>query len=175
MRAYIYFVLAITAMFFMSCSVEYPEDSLIPEGRLMAEPTRNIPFIIRGYGDMTLTPPHITHNTECDGLTLIETEGVSTEATFGRFTTRTRICTNREDYYMVRGVHHFPDGDELFFHSVQYVETEGHVQHTLVFNKGTGQFAGATGTVILNEEINFHDIMHGTYTFEGEGTLIIPR
>ncbi len=175
MRTLINFTLAIALLFFIGCTVESLEDSALEERNLTTEAIRNMPFVIEGYGELIVSPAQSDYNVECEGYTLIMTEGISSEQTLGRFTTTTRICTDRDDYYRVRGVHRFPNGEELYFHAVIEVETNGSKEVMCVFDGGTGRFEGATGMVNLVEEMIFHDANEGTYTNHGEGTIMMGK
>lgn len=178
MKAYINLTLVVAMLLFVGCSVESLEDSSLEERHLTTEATRNQPFVIQGFGDLVVTPAHSAYNTECEGYTLIEGEGISTEATLGHFTTTTRICADRSQYpehYDIRGVHTFPSGDELYFRSIEYVNIAGKRQMLIMFDGGTGIFAGAAGTVDMNEEVDYVSPTEGTYTNSGEGMLMIDR
>ncbi len=175
MKTYFNFTLVLAMLLFVGCSVEPLEDSSLDERQLTTETTKTQAFVIQGYGDLLLTPAHIVDNPECKDLTLIETQGWSTEATLGHFTTSTRICTDRVGYYKVRGVHSFPSGEELYFESIDYVDHAGEMQMLLMFNGGTGIFMNATGTVDMNETTDYHSVREGTYVNAGEGILMIGR
>ncbi len=179
MKAYFNFALVLAMLLFIGCSVEPIEDSTtLEERQLKTETVRNQPFIIQGFGDLFVTPAHAAYNTECEGYTLIESVGTSTEPTLGHFTTTTRICADRmmyPEYYDVRGVHRFDNGDELYFRSVEYVDNAGKRQMLLMFDGGTGYFAGAAGTVDMMEEVDYVTPTEGTYTNFGEGWLMIDR
>lgn len=175
MRTYIHFMLALAMLFCVGCSVDSLEDSSLQERNLTTEATRMQPFVIQGYGTLLITPAQSDYNTDCEGYTIIETEGISSEQTLGRFTTITRICTNRDDYYQIRGVHRFPNGEELYFHAVTEVENGPIKEVVCVFDGGTGRFEGATGMVTLIEEMIFHDANEGTYTNQGEGVLMMGK
>lgn len=179
MKAYFNYALVLAMLLFVGCSKEPLEDStMLEERQLTTETTRNQPFVIQGYGDLFVTPAHEAFNTECEGYTLIEGEGISTEATLGHFTTTTRICADRAifpEYYDVRGVHSFDNGEELYFRSIEYVNTAGKRQMLIMFDGGTGRFVGATGTVDMNETVDYVSPTEGTYTNYGEGLLMIDR
>ena len=177
MKAYFNFTLVLAMLLFAGCSKEPLEDStMLEERQLTTETTRNQPFVIQGYGDLFVTPAHEAYNTECEGYTLIETEGISTEATLGHFTTTTRICTDRADLYEVKRVHTFPSGDELYFETIEIVGWgSSNANMLIIFTGGTGMYAGATGTVEINEVSDFQSPTQGTYTNSGEGMLMIDR
>jgi len=176
MKTYISYTLALVMLFFVGCSVEPLEDSLLMEKNLTTETTRSQPFTITGYGDLLITPAHSTFNTECEGYTLIETEGFSTEATLGHFTTTTRICTDHADFYEMKGVHTLASGDELYFETIEIVGWgSSESSMLLIFTGGTGMFDGAYGSLDLVEETDFQSPTNGTYTNQGEGMLMMGR
>ncbi|MBT8308763.1 MAG: hypothetical protein HKO72_05725 [Flavobacteriaceae bacterium] len=103
-------------------------------------------------------------NGECDDLENVKLEGFTNQTVFGKFTTNTRMCTDFQDIYNLKGAHTLPNGDRINFTVDSWMVEGVYIKFVYTYDGGSGAFDGATGElVILHRMFELEDSRGMTY------------
>ncbi|MBT8305025.1 MAG: hypothetical protein KJP09_11185 [Bacteroidia bacterium] len=111
-------------------------------------------------------------NGECEDLEQADLTGVTNQTVFGIFTTKTRLCTDFQDIYEVKGRHTLANGDSINF-TVEDWFVEGElIKFVYKYEGGSGAFDGATGELtVTHKPIALDDSRASTYINTASGYI----
>lgn len=167
MRTKLLFLIALSTMLFLGCSVDpLDEPNMTTINDNTERSVKPTPISFKSSGVITVMEDRM-----CEPYLYLDMNGILVSEAFGKMRVSMTNCTDFRTVHFIKGSYEDGNGDKMFFYSEVSGYDENGNWHLYVFDGGTGRYMNLSGKLKVYDHIELQNEKEGIFIQHAEGIL----